>query len=283
MSAFAVCQNDMTEASRFSGLAADVDWSRTALGEPAQWPHALRLTLDIVFNSPCPMLLCWGRERVVVYNDAYAAFAGPSHPAAPGARVPPMLPAPLTAAGAAFDQSLAGQAAHLAHQTLTFIAPGGPQTRHCDLYFTPIRDAQQQVQGVLCAMAPSQPAPAMPVPAAGLRILVVEDNLDSQYLVCEMLRAFGHENDGVAHAEGALEKLATGNYNVLFTDVSLPGMSGVELARRALRADPKLKVIFASGYGDALLRQVEFPHQSLQKPYEIEQLQKILANVSATV
>ncbi len=274
----------MIEAPKFSGVAGDIDWSRSALGEPAQWPHALRLTLDIVLNSPFPMLLCWGPQRIVVFNDAYAAFAGPSHPSAPGAKVPPMLPAPLEAAYDAFEQALAGHTAHAARKSVSFIIPGGPQTRDCDLHFTPVRDERQQVLGVLCSLAPAtQPAAESAVPAAGLRILVVEDNLDSQYLVCEMLRAFGHDNDGVAHAEGALEKLAAGNYNVLFTDVSLPGMSGVELARRALQANPALKVIFASGYGDALLRQVEFPHKSLQKPYEIEQLQKVLAEVSATV
>ena len=286
MSAFPVGQSNMTnEAPKFSGLAADIDWSRTALGEPAQWPHALRLTLDIVLNSPFPMLLCWGPQRIVVFNDAYAAFAGPKHPPAPSAKIPSMLPAPLEASHDAFEQALAGHAAHEARKTLTFIIPGGPQTRDCNLHFTPIRDERQQVLGVLCALAPATAAPAKaaPSPAAGLRILVVEDNLDSQYLVCEMLRAFGHENDGVAHAEGALEMLAAGTYNVLFTDVSLPGMSGVELARRAVQSNPHLKVIFASGYGDALLRQVEFPHKSLQKPYEIEQLQRVLAEVGATV
>jgi hypothetical protein len=56
-------------------------------------------------------------------------------------------------------------------------------------------------------------------------------------------------------------------------------MSGLELARLALLADPQLKVIFASGYGDSLLRQVEFPYLSLQKPYEIEQLQQALADI----
>ena len=131
---------------------------------------------------------------------------------------------------------------------------------------------------VLCALAVGT-RPHTPPAADGLRILVVEDNLDSQFLVCEMLSAFGHDNDGVAHAEAALEKLASGRYNVLFSDVSLPGMSGLELARLALLADPQLKVIFASGYGDSLLRQVEFPYLSLQKPYEIEQLQQALADI----
>jgi CheY-like chemotaxis protein len=268
----------MLESGKFSGLAANVDWSRSALGEAAGWPPSLRLTLDIVFNSPLPMLLCWGPGRIVLFNEAYAALAGPSHPAAPGGSVPAMLPAPLAAARGAFDQALGGVAARAPHQALTFIGAAGPLKRECDLYFTPIRDERSAVRGVLCALTPSAPAVRAPA-AAGLRILVVEDNLDAQFLVCEMLTAFGHANDGVAHAEGALEKLAGARYNVLFTDVSLPGMSGIELARRAVHGDPQLKVIFASGYGDSLLRQLEFPYLSLQKPYEIEQLQKALADI----
>jgi CheY-like chemotaxis protein len=268
----------MREAGKFADLAGSVDWTRTALGDAAHWPPALRLTLDIVFNSPFPMLLCWGRERVVLFNEAYAALAGPAHPPAPGGNVPAMLPAPLAGARAAFEQALGGVAVQQPRQSLSFVGPAGPLRRECDLFFTPIRDQGEAVAGVLCALAPSAPA-TQPRGAAGLRILVVEDNLDSQYLVCEMLRAFGHDNDGVAHGEAALEKLAGGRYNVLFTDVSLPGISGLDLARRALSADPRMKVIFASGYGDALLRQVEFPYVSLQKPYEIEQLQKVLADI----
>ncbi|HEU4375776.1 MAG TPA: response regulator [Telluria sp.] len=268
----------MLEPGKFSGLAAHVDWSRTALGDAAHWPPELRLSADIVLNSPLPMLLCWGRERAVLFNEAYAALGGPSHPAAPGGNVPAMLPAPLATARAAFEQALQGASSRQPRQGLTFISAGGPLKRECDLYFTPIRDAASEVRGVLCALAPSA-APAA-APAAGLRILVVEDNLDAQYLVCEMLSAFGHANDGVAQGEAALQKLAGQPYDVLFTDVSLPGISGIELARRALAANPRLKVIFASGHGDALLRQVEFPHLSLQKPYEIEQLQTALADIA---
>ncbi|MES2325033.1 MAG: response regulator [Pseudomonadota bacterium] len=117
--------------------------------------------------------------------------------------------------------------------------------------------------------------------ACALRILVVEDNLDAQYLVCEMLKAFGHHADGVGHAEAALALLAQASYQVLFSDVSLPGMSGVDLARQALRIQPALRVVFASGYGDALLRHVEFPYRSLQKPFELGQLQAALAGIVA--
>jgi CheY-like chemotaxis protein len=150
----------------------------------------------------------------------------------------------------------------------------------------PLRGASGAVDGVLCALAPAE-APLMAAQDSGaggaLDILVVEDNLDSQYLVCEMLRAFGHEADGVGHPNDALERLAAGRYDVLFTDVSLPGMSGVDLARRAVGDDPAMRVIFASGYGDTLLRNLDFPYLSLQKPYELDQLQQALDQVAAAL
>jgi CheY-like chemotaxis protein len=275
----------MFEVAPFAGVAGSHDWSRSAVGVPATWPPALRLAADIMFNTPLPMLLCWGPHRAVLFNDAYAGLAGSGHVAAPGGGVPTTLPAPLAADRVAFEAAFHGTAAHLVRQPLRLTISGAPQA--ADLHFTPVRLESGEVGGVLCAVAPpSAEAPAAAAPAAGggaLRILVVEDNLDSQFLVCEMLSAFGHDNAGVAHAEGALQQLEAGSFNVLFTDVSLPGMSGVELARRARARDPGLQVIFASGYGDALLRQIEFPYLSLQKPYEIEQLQRALSDVAAKV
>jgi CheY-like chemotaxis protein len=122
--------------------------------------------------------------------------------------------------------------------------------------------------------------PHPPLPAT-LRVLVVEDNPDAQFLVCEMLKVFGHTVTGTGNAEDALLSLAASRYDVLLSDVSLPGMSGVELARRALQAQPGLGVVFASGYGDSLAARVDFPCISLKKPYELEQLQAALATASA--
>jgi CheY-like chemotaxis protein len=165
---------------------------------------------------------------------------------------------------------------------LAFNRGDGAARETRDLYLTPVRGEDGAVRGVLCAlgMPASVPAAAVAQARSALRILVVEDNLDSQYLVCEMLKAFGHEADGVAHPEDALARLAANPYDVLFSDVSLPGMSGVELAQRVIRDKPGLKVIFASGYGDTLLRHLEFPYLSLQKPYELDQLQDALDTIA---
>ncbi|UUZ54873.1 hypothetical protein LP419_02395 [Massilia sp. H-1] len=45
------------------------------------------MCIDILLDAPWPLLLVWGERKVVVYNAAYAALAGPDHPDAPGARV----------------------------------------------------------------------------------------------------------------------------------------------------------------------------------------------------
>lgn len=269
----------MLEPSTGAGPAAAFDWRATDLGERALWPHTLRLAIDILLGTPCPMLLVWGERRIMVFNVAYAELCGPQHPAAPGGKIPASPPPPLAAAADAFQRAARGEHQTLPHTMLTLTRQEGPRELACDLQLTPLTDVHGDVAGVLCALARSPERPAAPA-CAGLRVLVVEDNLDSQYLVCEMLRAFGHDADGVGHAEDALEMLARTPYDVLFTDVSLPGISGVELARRALARDAGMRVIFASGYGDALLRQVEFPYHSLQKPYELEQLQAALAGVA---
>ena len=264
--------------------AVSFDWSGSSLGEPARWPAPLRVAADLLLNSPVPGLLVWGRETILVFNDAYAALAGLGCGRVPGGSVPSVLPPPLAAAGAALQAAWSGQPGLVAGAVLSFRHADGPLEHRCDLRLTPLQDGEGGgIGGIHILLAPPAPLPeaAEPEPEdAGLRILVVEDNLDSQYLVCEMLKAFGHKADGVAHPDDALALLAKQRYQVLFSDVSLPGMSGVDLARRALEDNPALKVIFASGYGDSLLRHLEFPYLSLQKPYELDQLQDALAKVA---
>lgn len=262
---------------------ASYDWSAATLGDPAHWPSPLRLAADLLLNCPLPMLLAWGRDTRVVFNEAYAELAGPGYGRAPGGSAPPLLPPPLAAARAACERAWAGEAALEPGVALSFLRAAGPAALGADLYFTPVRAEDGAVGGVLCCVAPARQDEADPQSGGAggaLRILVVEDNLDSQYLVCEMLKAFGHEAEGVAHPRDALAKLAAARYDVLFSDLSLPGMSGVELARLALRDAPGMQVIFASGYGDSMLRHLEFPYLSLQKPYELDQLQAALAGIA---
>lgn len=255
------------------------DWSRTALGDPAPWPLSLRVTVDIMLNSPQAMLLMWGAEQIMVYNDAYAELIGLPSLRAPGGTVPSMQPAAWSSNSDAIRLAWEGRSASYPGCSLPVWRNNSVEQLRLDLYYTPIRSDTGGVAGILCILAPSRAAPAADL-AAPLRLLVVEDNADARYLVCETLRALGHEVQAAASGEEALPLLAGQPFDVLFTDVSLPGMSGVDLARQALRHTPALELLFASGYGDELTRHLEFPAQSLQKPYDIEQLQAALERIA---
>ncbi|WP_257451406.1 response regulator [Archangium lipolyticum] len=134
-----------------------------------------------------------------------------------------------------------------------------------------LRNRQQR----MAARTAPTPAPA-PAPAPKeLRILLVEDDESIRSSVCELLDVLGHRVLAVPSAEEAQKVLASGGIDVLFTDVSLPGMSGVELAREAVRQRPGLQVIIASGYGGAAGNTVPGA-VLLPKPYELSQLESVL-------
>ena len=263
----------MSHADR--AFALPPDWDHTQLGPSADWPACLQVTVDIMLNCPAAMVLMWSQEQIMVCNRAYAELCGNPGLRLPGGNVPPVQPPAWSWNPDVIQRAWQGQTSQHPGQALPTLQQGSIDHQIVDLYYTPIRDHAGQVAGILCTLTPGQ-APSLAPAGSSMRILVVEDNPDAQYLVCETLRALGHEVEAVASGEDALPHLAAADFDVLFTDVSLPGMSGVELARTALRSQPDLALLFASGYGDDFTRHLDFAAHTLQKPYDIEQLRQAL-------
>ena len=119
------------------------------------------------------------------------------------------------------------------------------------------------------------PVPQGDVPTS-MKILVVEDNLDSQLMVCELVGMLGHTVSGVSDGEAAWELLNEQDFDILFTDVSLPGMSGIALARMVLRDKPGMRIIFSTGYGKESMDELGFSASVLRKPYDLLELQAAL-------
>jgi PAS domain S-box-containing protein len=109
-----------------------------------------------------------------------------------------------------------------------------------------------------------------------LRILVVEDNLDSQQMVCELVGMLGHTVHGVSDGESAWELLAQQEFDILFTDVSLPGMSGIALAKKVIVDKPMTRIVFSTGYGKEALDELGFNARILRKPYDLMELKAAL-------
>ncbi len=61
-----------------------IDWGHTALGPVGSWPQSLRTAVSIVLSSRHPLLIWWGPELVMLYNDALAPSFGDKHPHALG-------------------------------------------------------------------------------------------------------------------------------------------------------------------------------------------------------
>ncbi len=119
---------------------------------------------------------------------------------------------------------------------------------------------------------------------SSLRILFVEDDALIRMATTDLLLELGHQVVDVADAESAMTMLETEEeWDVLFTDVSLPGQSGIALARHALARRPGLTVIVSSGYGRDVtaLESDDLPLLFLPKPYDLERVEQVLAEAAS--
>ena len=106
-------------------------------------------------------------------------------------------------------------------------------------------------------------------------ILVVEDEDDVRELVATSLRHRGFSVLSVPNAEVALQILMEQvKFDLLFTDIVMPGIiDGFELADRAKRLQPDLKILYATGFAHVSRRSVDTLHGKLiQKPYRPDEL-----------
>nr|WP_237482452.1 PAS domain-containing protein [Lichenibacterium sp. 6Y81] len=121
------------------------------------------------------------------------------------------------------------------------------------------------------------------VPAGGgRRVLVVEDNVDIGRFATQILDDIGYQSDWAANADEALARLSASPFDVVFSDVVMPGMNGVDLAREIRRRHPDLPVVLTSGYSHVLAEEGPHGFDLLHKPYSAEQLSAALRRATAS-
>ena len=113
---------------------------------------------------------------------------------------------------------------------------------------------------------------------SGARILVVEDNADVAQSVVQTLEQLGYSTTLACDADGALAELAAdpAGYALVFSDVVMTGLSGVELGHAIRRDYPTLPVILSSGYSHVLAQDPTHGFQLLPKPYAIDELARVV-------
>ena len=110
-----------------------------------------------------------------------------------------------------------------------------------------------------------------------MRVLVVEDNETLAKMTCELLDSLDYCTHWAANAASALDMLAENadRFDLVFSDVLMPGMNGIELGERLRQRYPGLAFVLTSGYNAVMPEQGRHGFELIQKPYTSEVLVRV--------
>lgn len=107
------------------------------------------------------------------------------------------------------------------------------------------------------------------------RILIVDDEPDVRMYVERALKMDGHDVTSTYDGYAAMAALREQRYDLLLTDIAMPGMDGITLSLQTERDFPDLKILLMTGYAHERQRAhnlEELAHEVLSKPFDIETL-----------
>jgi CheY-like chemotaxis protein len=114
--------------------------------------------------------------------------------------------------------------------------------------------------------------------ARALSVLVVDDEETVRWTLAEMVEVLGHNVRTADGGRAALEALEAWEFDVVFTDLSMPEMDGWEVAREVRRRSPLTRIAVVTGYGrDAARTQGDAPADTvIGKPFDFSQVEEVL-------
>ena len=127
------------------------------------------------------------------------------------------------------------------------------------------------------------PEPDHLIESHGLRALLVEDNAEVGTFATQALAELGYQTVWATDGAMALSELAKpgSHFDVIFSDVIMPGISGIELGRKVREIYPDMPIVLTSGYSHVLAEHGTYGFDLLHKPYSLDQLSSILMKAVA--
>jgi PAS domain S-box-containing protein len=115
------------------------------------------------------------------------------------------------------------------------------------------------------------------------QVLVVEDNAEVGEFSSQLLRDLGYQTVLASNAEEALQLIdkEPERFDVVFSDVVMPGLDGVTLGRHIRRHFPRIPFVLTSGFSHVLNGDGNHGFDLLQKPYSVEDLSRVLRRALA--
>jgi CheY-like chemotaxis protein len=116
---------------------------------------------------------------------------------------------------------------------------------------------------------------------AGVRVLVVDDNVDAAESLCSVVSAWGYDVHAACDASDALEKFEAFRPSIILLDIGMPEMDGYALARhfRMSTGSSGVRLVAVTGYGREEDRQLGKDagfDAFMTKPVDLDQLQLVL-------
>ena len=107
------------------------------------------------------------------------------------------------------------------------------------------------------------------------KILLAEDDDDMRRFLVRALEKAGHDVTSFSEGASAFEEVKQATFDLLLTDIVMPEMDGIELARRAAELDPGLKIMFITGFAAVALNpdsRAPKDAKVLSKPFHLRDL-----------
>jgi len=113
----------------------------------------------------------------------------------------------------------------------------------------------------------------MPIHA---RILIVEDDPDTAHSLRALLEDMGHTSTVAERGDDALRLLEKSEFDLIISDVLMPGMTGIDFAKRARVIRPSTPIVLVTGDAEAMESVLAGGAVALIKPYSAETLRQVL-------
>jgi PAS domain S-box-containing protein len=134
--------------ANLKSLIESHDWSKTSLGPKESWPPCLTSVVDVILASPVPMLILWGPEGILIFNDGYAEIIGKRHNAILGLPIAEGWPEAASFNEQVLKTVLEGERLSYKDKHFVLARNDEPEDVWFNLDYGPIRDGT----GVPCAV-----------------------------------------------------------------------------------------------------------------------------------
>jgi PAS domain S-box-containing protein len=139
----------LTDGGETGALIAAFDWANTPLGPIERWPQSLKTALGLLLRSPVPIVMLWGPDGIMLYNDGYSGFAGNRHPGLLGSKVLEGWPEAAELNARVMETGMAGGTLEYRDLELSLNRYGKFEPVFIDVFYSPVIDESGTPGGVI--------------------------------------------------------------------------------------------------------------------------------------